>query len=547
MSSRFGGVRIGGGLWLIAVAVALAVRPPMPVDETRYLAVAWDMWLNGNYLVPHLNGAPYSHKPPLLFWLMTAGWHLFGVNDWSPRLVAPLFGLATMGLSWRLALALWPERRDVAEMTPLLLFGAVFWTLFTTLTMFDMMLAAFTVLALTGLVTAMRDGGWRGFALAGVAIGLGALAKGPAILLHILPVALAAPYWGKVLIPPVTIQWGRWYAGVFGAVVLGVVIGLAWAVPAGIAGGEAYREAIFWGQSAGRIVNSFAHARAWWWYLAVLPGLILPWLVWPPLWRAIRAGIIGRAGGDAGLRVSAIWFASAFVVFSAISGKQLHYLMPEFPALALVAARIVCQWRDERDRPVGCFADRAPAAALVAVLGVGVVVAPYVASSPKAVTWAEINTFWGLLAVAAVAVVLIRPPKTSLAAVAGIAGMSLSVIVATHLATAPILASRYDLGPLARQLKVWEDAGIRLANFGTYHGQYHFLGRLRKPIAEIGLVNGDEAAFLKAFPEGRIVAHHRRLPAVDARPVATYTFRRRTIAVWDAATLIKHPGIAERN
>ena len=42
----------------------------MPVDETRYLAVAWDMWREGNFLVPHLNGEPYSHKPPLLFWLI---------------------------------------------------------------------------------------------------------------------------------------------------------------------------------------------------------------------------------------------------------------------------------------------------------------------------------------------------------------------------------------------------------------------------------------------------------------------------------------------
>ena len=68
--------------WGLAVLVALNFRPPLPVDETRYLAVAWDMWREGHYLVPHLNGDPYSHKPPMLFWLMTAGWHLFGVNDW---------------------------------------------------------------------------------------------------------------------------------------------------------------------------------------------------------------------------------------------------------------------------------------------------------------------------------------------------------------------------------------------------------------------------------------------------------------------------------
>ncbi|HSH29228.1 MAG TPA: hypothetical protein VK971_04905, partial [Thiohalobacter sp.] len=72
------------------MAVVLWLRPLLPVDETRYVAVAWEMWLRGDFLVPHLNGQAYHHKPPLLFWLIQAGWTLFGVSDWWPRLVAPL-------------------------------------------------------------------------------------------------------------------------------------------------------------------------------------------------------------------------------------------------------------------------------------------------------------------------------------------------------------------------------------------------------------------------------------------------------------------------
>ena len=44
-------------------------RPLMPVDETRYAAVAWEMWTRGDFIVPRLDGLPYDHKPPLLFWL----------------------------------------------------------------------------------------------------------------------------------------------------------------------------------------------------------------------------------------------------------------------------------------------------------------------------------------------------------------------------------------------------------------------------------------------------------------------------------------------
>jgi hypothetical protein len=58
---------------LFAIA-CIWLRPLWPVDETRYASVAWEMWLRGDFLVPYINGEPYSHKPPLLFWLIHAGW-----------------------------------------------------------------------------------------------------------------------------------------------------------------------------------------------------------------------------------------------------------------------------------------------------------------------------------------------------------------------------------------------------------------------------------------------------------------------------------------
>ncbi|HBT43825.1 MAG TPA: glycosyltransferase, partial [Rhodospirillaceae bacterium] len=48
------------GLWGLLIAVTLTARPLLPVDETRYLAVAWEMWQRGDFLVPYLNGEPYS-------------------------------------------------------------------------------------------------------------------------------------------------------------------------------------------------------------------------------------------------------------------------------------------------------------------------------------------------------------------------------------------------------------------------------------------------------------------------------------------------------
>ncbi|MBU1664609.1 MAG: glycosyltransferase family 39 protein, partial [Gammaproteobacteria bacterium] len=87
-------------LWLfwltLLVLVSFASRSYIPIHETRYLAAAWEMWLRGDFLVPYMNGETYSHKPPLLFWLIHAGWLITGVNDWWPRLITPLLALACL-------------------------------------------------------------------------------------------------------------------------------------------------------------------------------------------------------------------------------------------------------------------------------------------------------------------------------------------------------------------------------------------------------------------------------------------------------------------
>ena len=181
--------------WLALVFTAYAVRGPLPIDETRYLSVAWEMWVRGDFLVPYLNGAPYSHKPPLLFWLFQLGWKLFGVNEWWPRLVPPVFTLVSLFLTQTLARRLWPLHPQVAVAAPWLLVGTLLWALWVPLTMFDMPLTAFVIAAVLGLLLAAQGRRVLGFGVFALACALGILSKGPVILVHLLPAALLGPYW----------------------------------------------------------------------------------------------------------------------------------------------------------------------------------------------------------------------------------------------------------------------------------------------------------------------------------------------------------------
>ena len=84
-----------------------------------------------------------------------------------------------------------------------------------------------------------------------------------------------------------------------------------------------------------------------------------------------------------------------------------------------------------------------------------------------------------------------------------------------------------------------------MANFSKYHGQYNFLGRLTKPIIQVGMFNPDTANFIAAHPDGKIIAYHDH-PITMAKPVAVFRFRSRQIAIWDASVVARLPDITER-
>lgn len=534
--------------WALAVASGIAFRPPLPVDETRYLAVAWEMWFRDDFIVPYLNGEPYHHKPPLLFWLMTAGWSVFGVNEWWPRLVAPLFAVATLWGSVRLASSLWPDDKITAQLTPLFLVGTAFWAIFQTVTMFDMMLATFTILGLLGVIKAWRHGGWSGWLIVAIAIGFGVLAKGPAILLHILPVALLAPWWGPKLPSgpdQPLVSWKKWYFSLFLAFLIGAAIALVWAIPAGIQGGEEYRNMIFWGQSAGRIVQSFDHARPFWWYLAVIPPLLLPWLLWPQLWQSLRSRF---HTSDGAVCVLIAWVVPSVFVFSLISGKQLHYLLPEFAAFALLFARVLSA---HADAPVSKL-NRAMMMSFFVILCVLLLAFPHLSGFIKNPQRFELlDPYWGGALAIMAALIWFLGGRSVVAVVKVVSVCMAGLILVTHLVAKDKLEQTYDLKPIAMALKQYEDQGYALANFGTYHGQFQFLGRLKTPLAQMGIDYDETSEYIATTSKGVVVTYYyrRNMPEfpVDAMPLEEFRFRDFNVKIWSIDLFKKYRTIGNRS
>jgi 4-amino-4-deoxy-L-arabinose transferase-like glycosyltransferase len=471
--------------------VAIYTRPMTPIDETRYVSVAWEMWLRDEYLVLYKNGAPYSHKPPLLFWIYNLGWAVTGVNEWWPRLVSPLFSLGSLLLTLSIGRRLWPEDRDTGRNAAWILASSLLWMLFSTSGMFDVMLTFFALLGMRGLLLAADGAMKHGFAWLALAIGFGVLAKGPVVLLHLLPVALLAPWWRPGL------AWKRWTGGVLLAVLGGALIALAWAIPAALQGGEEYRRMIFWGQTANRMVDSFAHKRAFWWYLPLLPLLFFPWLLWPGLWRRFAA--LKREGLDGGLRFCLSWLAPVFIFLSLISGKQIHYLVPLFPVFALFAGRLLA-----RSQAGGPWLPALPAL-LAGAAGAAMVYLAPDGLSGKLDLWEGLPRWPGAaLVLAAVAAVWLGRKAEWRMAVLATLGAAFFALAQCYVSDN--LWRRYDIRPLAQEIGKLQERGIAVANHGDYHAQYQFFGRLTRPIDELP-TPFDIQPWFEKHPDGVLIMY----------------------------------------
>ena len=515
MSDRAAAALTVAGLVLLVIVAGVLLRPLAPVDETRYLAVSWEMWQSGNYIVPTLNHEIYTHKPPLLFWTINAVWAFTGVSDTAARLVAPLYGLVGILLTGLLARRLWPEDAGIGARSVMAMCGLVVFALSVGLTMFDAMLTTATVAGMLAIVAAARSGRRRWWVALGAALALGVLSKGPVILVHLLPAALLLPLWADRDWP---VTWRSALVGLGIALLTGLVLVGIWLVDAAIMGGPEYREAILWTQSAGRMTNSFAHARPWWFFLSVLPLLLFPWIFAPAIWRA---GLRRGAWSEPGMKLALIWAGAAFLFFSLISGKQIHYLVPELAAVALVIGRLT--------RDLGAF--RLVWAALPLAVFAAVAIVAAAGLMPLGDTEALLQPRSMLLAWA-IAIVAVVWAALRVGGLRGGVVLTFGTLLSLNLLIG-LTAMRevYDSRRIAEAIVPFQEPGIAVVG-QTYHGEFIFAGRMTHPVDTPTVDELD--AWMASHPAGLIVARPERV-SLPWQPAQTILFRGSPYGLWKVA------------
>jgi 4-amino-4-deoxy-L-arabinose transferase-like glycosyltransferase len=332
---------------LIAILVLSAFITPLQRelyvgDETKYGQVVREMRA-GAFFLPTLHGTPFTHKPPLHFWAVDLLTYPLGVYSIWPYVLPSLATFAfLLWLVWRMG---GPLAAFVCG-TFLMVWGSA-----QTARM-DVSFTAFLVLAALLIRRFIEKEDRRALLLAGVAIGVATLIKGP-----------MAPVIGILLIVFERLRRKRLPHGNYvAALLLAAVIPLLWFVPAMRIGGDAYTREVVVKQTAGRAVGSWVHKAAPWFYVTHAPADLFPWF-----FLAVVALIaVCRRRDEAG-KFYVSWILAVFVPYTLMSSKLDIYMMALLPPVALLIAHVLSSAPDRFTR----WAWRANTLTIGFLLGLG--------------------------------------------------------------------------------------------------------------------------------------------------------------------------------
>jgi 4-amino-4-deoxy-L-arabinose transferase-like glycosyltransferase len=176
------------------------------------------------------------------------------------------------------------------------------------------------------------------------------------------------------------------------------------------------------------------------------------------------------------------WMLLVLAIFSLIGGKQPHYLLPLFPAFALLSARCL----DQR-RQVSTRMHMLGPALLLLSAGVGLLIVTQLTPLPKWPEWIQNvspATGLGLIGLGGLLLAPARWPRADTAIIA-LASASVLAVVIVIAGVIHVAAPAYDLQALSRFVAQKQAAGEAIANNANYHGQFHFFGRLQSPLEHV--------------------------------------------------------------
>ena len=307
----------------------LNYRHLIPSDEGRYAEIAREMLVTGDWITPRYNGYKYFEKPPLQAWATAAAFQVFGIGDWQARLWTALTGFLTILLVGFTGARIFNAR--AGWLAAVVLASSPMWIISGHFNSLDMGLSSFLVAALCSLLLAQtshnknncRNWMWACWTF----MALATLSKGV--------IGAAIPAMVFIAYSITAWDWKIWTRlRLFSGSILFLAITAPWFVLVAQRNPE-FLEFFFIHEHLQRFTQD-AHSRTGpiYYFVPLLLIGMLPWFMQVP-------GAIAQAWSERRREFSAgwllvCWFAVIFAFFSVSRSKLPGYIIPVFPALALI-------------------------------------------------------------------------------------------------------------------------------------------------------------------------------------------------------------------
>lgn len=311
----------------------LGARDLWEPDETRFAVIAREMREGGNWILPHLNREIYAEKPPLYFWLINLFIFFMGEDsEFVNRLPSTLSGLTTVILTFFFGKRLFNQ--TVGFLSSLVIATCIFFPVISRWMMLDPLLTLFFVLALYYFYLGYEEDEKRKrhYLLAGLFMGFGVLTKGPVAYLAI-PIFFIFTSFQKNLKK-------FWCRDLLWSFFLSVIIVMIWWVPACWIGGRDYINWILFKQAVGTYVEGgkHFHPKSLAFYFIRFPIEFFPWIVFLP--NSFIFGLRKQNGKRKEFLFLFLWFIFIFLFFTFSKGKKDNYLLPLYPASAMMVGMV---------------------------------------------------------------------------------------------------------------------------------------------------------------------------------------------------------------
>lgn len=348
-------------------------------DEGFYASTASEMHERSDWITPTFNKELFAHKPPVMYWGMMLGIRSFGLSEWSVRIVSVFMGLGTSLVTYLIGRKIFSGREGAiaAFYGALALLSSIFFSIVARSATADAYLCFFIASSLWCWLSATEHSHQRSnsaksrFAVwwwvgCYSAMGLAVLTKGPIGFLFPMTIigwvtwqqiarrklaACSSPSWMRRwfgFLDPRSFVNALWEMKAFYGILIIVTISTPWFWAVELQSGGEFLAEFFgvhhWQRFSQPMDN---HSGPWYYYpVSCLVGLF-PWSAF-----AIPVGISvykNYSKAEFGFQMLLSWITVYFLVFSLASTKLPNYVLPAYPALALLVGSFVASWNRQQE------------------------------------------------------------------------------------------------------------------------------------------------------------------------------------------------------